>query len=160
LKTEIKLQQEQPIWMSMDYSTDKDLLKSNEYFISTRFNYSDDFSTREKLSSNYNKEKNGLQRVASDPVMFQNDKIVKTYPNDLSDEEKEGAFMPNSTMSLPNRTYSVMEIPTNDSEHSQRRSDLRYPINALPYQRSSSNINNNDHLFRPDKYISVNIYLF
>jgi hypothetical protein len=67
--------------------------------------------------------------------------------------------MPNSTMSLPNRTYSVMEIPTNDSEHSQRRSDLRYPINALPYQRSSSNINNNDHLSRPDKYISVNIFI-
>jgi hypothetical protein len=79
LKSQIELQQEQMIWMNHDQLNDQDLLKSNEYFISTRLSDSDSMN---------------LQRVASDPIIFQKD--------------DENTSMQNSTMSLPSRR---MEMP-------------------------------------------------
>jgi hypothetical protein len=79
------MQQEQPIWMSDDRPADKDLPNSDEYFISTRHSFSDDNGNRDESSPDsdmmnlHGKGNNYLQRVASDPVMFPRDKIVKSF---------------------------------------------------------------------------------
>jgi len=141
LKSQIEFQQEQSIWMSNDRSIEKDLLKSDEYFFST--NYFDDLSISNQ--SNFDSlEKNYLQRVASDPIMFQKKK--KTYFTNFSynNEDDDNISMQTSTMSLPNRSHSVMEIPTTDN-------------NTFIYQRSLPHSKTNqNHLFQTDKYISVN----
>ena len=54
LKGQIEFQQEQPIWMSDDRPTDKDLSNSDEYFISTRQSYSDDNCNRDESSPDSN----------------------------------------------------------------------------------------------------------
>lgn len=108
LKTQIEYQQEQPMWMSNDRSIQKDLLKSDEYFLST--NDSDDFSFNNQFNTDL-LEKNYLQRVASDPAMFKVDKINSSY---------DSISMQTSTMSLPNRSYSFVEIPTTNSYLYQR----------------------------------------
>lgn len=84
LKAQIEIEQEQPIWMCDDRPADKDLPNSDEYFISTRKSYSDENYTRDEsspdsdmLNTQQRKGKNYLQRVASDPVMFPRDKMVK-----------------------------------------------------------------------------------
>lgn len=84
LKGHIETQQEQPIWMSDDRPADKDLPNSDDYFISTRQSYSDDNATRdesspdsEMISLHQSKGNNYLQRVASDPVVFPKDKLVR-----------------------------------------------------------------------------------
>lgn len=86
MKAQIETEQEQPIWMSDDRPADKDLPNSDEYFISTRQSYSDDNCNRDESSPDSDminmankKGKNYLQRVASDPVMFPKDKIVKSF---------------------------------------------------------------------------------
>ncbi|CAF4068271.1 unnamed protein product [Rotaria sp. Silwood2] len=191
LKAQIEIEQEQPIWMSDDRPADKDLPNSDEYFISTRQSYSDDNCTRDEsspdsdmMNTQHRNGKNYLQRVASDPVMFPRDKI-RSYSTDShhnfddDDEEEEedddnSTFMQNSTISLPNRSHSVTEMPTTNDEQQhqqQHRSGLIHSnsttSNPRLYQRSLSYIktiddnnnnnfeatlNNNDDLFRTDKY--------
>ncbi len=87
--------------------------------------------------------------------------------------------MQNSTMSLPNRSHSVTEVPTTlNGEQPHHRLGLIHSNsttnNSLLYQRSSSyiktineNNNNNfeptidgDDLFRTDKFNIVNINFF
>lgn len=81
--------------------------------------------------------------------------------------------MQNSTMSLPNRSHSVTEIPTTNGEQHHRRSELIHPNsianNSLLYQKPLSYIKtindnelniNNDDLFRTDKYNIVNNLFF
>jgi len=118
--------------MSNDRSIEKDLLKSDEYFIST--NYSDDYFISNQTNINY------LQRVASDPAMFKKDK-KKYFTNE---EEYDDISMQTSTMSLPSRSHSVIEIPTTDK-------------NTYLYQRSLPHLKNNQNpLFQPDKYGTIN----
>jgi hypothetical protein len=157
--------------MNYDQTINKDfLLKSDEYFISTRLSYSDEYSTYDKsnldLDITNKKEKNHLQRVASDPVMFRKNQIAKKYLTDLSHNEEEKydnrTFTQTSTMSLPNRSHSAMDMPTKDNEKLQRRSELLYFNNPLVHQRllPHSKMNNEkDHLFRTDEYINVNLFL-
>ena len=80
--------------------------------------------------------------------------------------------MQNSTMSLPNRSHSVTEIPAINGDQHHRQSGLIHSNsttnNPLLYQRSLSYIKtisdsnnfeptiNGDHLFLPDKYNIVN----
>jgi hypothetical protein len=75
-------------------------------------------------------------------------------------------------MSLPNRSHSVTEMPATNGEQHHRRSGLIHSNsttnNPLLYQRSlsyiktindnnfESTINNDDNLFRTDKYNTVN----
>ncbi|CAF4215533.1 unnamed protein product, partial [Rotaria sp. Silwood2] len=165
LKSEIEFQQEEPIWMSNERFIEKDLLKSDEYFISTRLSYSDDFSFQDQPSLDLNiinkKEKNSLQRVASDSIMFEKDKFPKIYSTDLSqhlsndddDDEDDSTFMQISTISLPNHNHTLIEMPTADIEQHQYQSDVLYSNDSLLNQRSfiNSKINNNDHLFSTDK---------
>jgi hypothetical protein len=89
--------------------------------------------------------------------------------------------MQNSTMSLPNRSHSVTEMPTatttNGDQHHRRLGLIHSNStanNSLLYQRSSSyiktineNNNNNfestingDNLFRTDKFNIVNNNFF
>jgi hypothetical protein len=83
-------------------------------------------------------------------------------------------------MSLPNRSHSVTEMPATNGEQHHRRSGLMHSSsttnNPLLYQRSlsyiktindnnfESTINNDENLFRTDKYNTVNnlsfIYLY
>jgi len=85
----------------------------------------------------------------------------------------DSAFMQNSTMSLPNRSHSVAEIPTTNGEQHHRRSELIHSHsttnNPLLYQKSLSYIKtindnesniNNDDLFRTDKYNIVSHLFF
>ena len=55
--------------------------------------------------------------------------------------------MQNSTMSLPNRSHSVAEIPTKNDDQHHRRSELIHSNstsnNPLLYQKSLSYIKNN-----------------
>ena len=120
--------------MSNEQIIQKDLLKSDEYFIST--NCSDEFSFN-NISNIDLLEKNSLQRVASDPVMFQKD---YTYYMNLSynNNEYDDISMQTSTMSLPNRTHSFIEIPT---------------INQKLVTKLKTNQN---QLFQTEKYIPVN----
>ncbi|CAF0716683.1 unnamed protein product [Adineta steineri] len=190
LKGQIEMQQEQPIWMSDDRPADKDLPNSDEYFISTRQSYSDDNSNRyesspdsETMNLHNKKGNNYLQRVASDPVVFPRDKIhsfSSDLHRDLEDEEEDedddddddnSAFIPNSTMSLPNRSHSVTEIPTTNGEQHHRRSVIIHsnsntnnsnfypksisyikPINDINNNNNFESNVNNDDLFRTDKY--------
>jgi hypothetical protein len=126
--------------MSNEKFIQKDLLKSDEYFIST--NYSNDFSFSNQLNLDLF-EKNYLQRVASDPVMFQKDKTYFNLP--YNNDEYDTISMQTSTMSLPNRSsHSFVEIPTNDND-------------SFIYQRSLPHLKNNQkHLFHTEKYITVN----
>ncbi|CAF3701534.1 unnamed protein product [Rotaria socialis] len=194
LKAQIEIEQEQPIWMSDDRPADKDLPNSDEYFISTRKSYSDDNYTRDESSPDSDmmnmqqrKGKNYLQRVASDPVMFPRDKI-RSYStdghhdfddNDEDEEEDDdnSTFFQNSSISLPNRSHSVTEMPRANDEQNQNRPGLTHSNsitdNSRLYQRSLSyiktiddnnnntfmptinnnnNNNNNDDLFRTEKY--------
>ena len=83
--------------------------------------------------------------------------------------------MQNSSMSLPNRSRSVTEIPTLNGEEHRRRSEIAHSNstaeNSNYYKKSSSYIkpikensnnhfqsivNNNEELFRTDKYNNVN----
>ncbi|CAF1119374.1 unnamed protein product [Rotaria sordida] len=176
LKSQIEFQQDEPVWMCNDQLIEKDLLKSDEYFISTSLNNSDDFSFQDQSSLDFNiinkKEKKFLQRVASDPIIFQkDDKFLKTYStdsshhlsNDEEEEEDDSIFMQTSTISLPNHNHT---LPTTDNEQQhQYQSDILYSNNSLVNQRSfiNSKINNNDHLFSIDKFninrnISLNQY--
>jgi hypothetical protein len=138
LKSQIECQQEQPIWMSNERSIEKDFLKSDEYFIST--NYLDEVSNQSNLDLF---KKNYLQRVASDPAMFPKE---KTYFNRLSynNEEEDNISMQTSTMSLPNRSHSAMEIPTTD------KNSVLYQ-KSLPHRKTD-----HDRLFRAHKYITIN----
>jgi hypothetical protein len=83
--------------------------------------------------------------------------------------------MQNSTISLPNRSHSVMEIPTTNGDDHYRRSALIHSTSAtntpLLYQRSLTHLKgindydpepvaNGDDLFRTDKYNTVNNYFF
>ncbi|CAF1638465.1 unnamed protein product, partial [Adineta ricciae] len=188
LKSQIEIQQEQSIWMSDDRPADKDLPNSDEYFISTRQSYSDDNTTRDESSpdsemnnAHRRKGNNYLQRVASDPVVFPRDKIqsysTDSHPDfdeeeDEDDEEDDNsAYMQNSSMSLPNRSHSVTEIPTLNGEKHRRRSEIVHsnstaensnyykksssyikPINENSNNHFQSIVNNNEELFRTDKY--------
>jgi hypothetical protein len=78
--------------MSVEPSIENDLLKSNEYFISTRFTDSN------------------LQRVASDPIIFQQDDNIS---------------MPNSTMSLPNRSRQPLIATINSNSSSDSTGSIR-----------------------------------
>lgn len=96
LKSQIELQQEQPIWMSDDRPADKDLPNSDEYYISTRQSYSDDNTVRdesspdsEMINMHQGKGNHYLQRVASDPVMFPRNKIVQRVFDDDAEEDEE-----------------------------------------------------------------------
>jgi hypothetical protein len=127
--------------MSNDRSIKKDLLKSDEYFIST--NYSDEYSISNQLNFDL-LGKNYLQRVSSDPAMFKKNKNFFTNLSYHNEEEYDDISMQTSTMSLPSRSHSVIEIPTTDK-------------NTYLYQRSLPNLkNNHNHLFQPDKYITIN----
>jgi len=123
--------------MSNDRSIEKDLLKSDEYFIST--NYSDDYFISNQTNINY------LQRVASDPAMFKkNKKQSFTNLSYHNEEEYDDISMQTSTLSLPSRSHSVIEIPTTDK-------------NTYLYQRSLPHLKNNQNpLFQPDKYLTIN----
>ncbi len=78
--------------------------------------------------------------------------------------------MQNSTMSLPNRSHSVLEMATTNGEQHHRRAGLIHSNsttnNSLLYQRSLSYIKkmtennfeptiNGDNSFRTDKYNNV-----
>ncbi|CAF3453676.1 unnamed protein product [Rotaria sp. Silwood1] len=164
LKSQIEFQQEESIWMSNERFIEKDLLKSDEYFISTRLSYSDDVSFQDQSTLDLNiinkKEKNCLQRVASDPIMFQQEKFSKTYSNDLphhlsnDDEEDDSIFMQTSTISLPNNSHTLIDMPTTDNEQHPYQSDILYSNGSFLNQRSfiNSKTNNNDHLFSTDKF--------
>ena len=78
--------------MSIERTIENDLLKSNEYFISTRFNDSN------------------LQRVASDPIIFQQDDSIS---------------MPNSTRSLPNRSRQPLIATINSNSSSDSTGSIR-----------------------------------
>ncbi|CAF0891258.1 unnamed protein product [Adineta steineri] len=156
---QINLQQEQPIWMNYDQLNEKDFLKSDEYFIATKLNNTDEFSIYNKSIFDFDiinkKENNHLQRVASDPAMFQKDQINKTYLTNIDhDGDDDEEYDNHSFMSLPNRCHSVIEMPTTDNQQSQ----LSYRNNQFLYQRSLQpmkiNHNNKDYLFRNDKYIN------
>ncbi|CAF0837227.1 unnamed protein product [Rotaria sp. Silwood1] len=164
LKSQIEFQQEESIWMSNERFIEKDLLKSDEYFISTRLSYSDDVSFQDQSTLDLNiinkKEKNCLQRVASDPIMFQQEKFSKTYSNDLphhlsnDDEEDDSIFMQTSTISLPNNSHTLIDMPTTDNEQHPYQSDILYSNGSFLNPRSfiNSKTNNNDHLFSTDKF--------
>jgi len=128
LKSQIEFQQDQPIWMSNDRSIQKDFLKSDEYFLST--NYPEGFS-----SNIYNY----LHRVSSDPAMFQNEKIYSTNIS-YYNENDDNISMQTSTMSLPNRSHSAIEIPTTDKH-------------SYIYQGSLPHLKNNQ-VYRADRYIT------
>ncbi len=102
LKSQIEFQQDQPIWMSNDRIIQKDFLKSEEYFLST--------NSPEEFSSNY------LHRVASDSSIFRKEKIYSFYQN----EDEDNISMQTSTMSLPNRSHSIIEVPTTDKNSSHQ----------------------------------------
>jgi hypothetical protein len=91
----------------------------------------------------------------------------------------DSAFMQNSTMSLPNRSHSVTEIPTINGDQRPRSSGLIHSNsttnnnNSLLYQRSLSYVKtindyhvepsqtmNGDHSFRTDKYNIVSNLFF
>ena len=99
LKSQIEFQQDQPIWMSMDRSREKEFLTSEGYFLSTNY--------PEEISSNY------LHRVASDPLMFRKEKSYSAHTS-YQNEEEDDLSMQTSTMSLPNRSHSVIEVPSTD----------------------------------------------
>ena len=151
LRNQIDLQQEQPIWMNYDQGIDDDFLKSEEYFISTRLSYSDEYSSFDKSSLELDvmnrKEKNHLQRVASDPAMFQKGTLTKAYLANLSHDIEDGEERYNSQrfLPLPNRCHSVIEMPTTDVDHVQRRSELLYPNTPLLNHRSSQNSKANEY---------------
>ncbi|UJR16411.1 hypothetical protein I4U23_003313 [Adineta vaga] len=165
MRNQIELQQEQPIWMNCNQTMEKDFLKSNEYFISTRLSYSDEYSISDKSSLDIDmmnrKEKNHLQRVASDPMMFQNDTITKAYLTKLThdieddgddDDDDHERYENHRFIPLPNRCHSVIEMPTNDIENVQRRAEFLYPNTPLLYQRSLHNSKANE--VQTDKYIN------
>lgn len=174
LKSQIEFQQEQPIWMSDDRPADKDLPNSDEYFISTRHSYSDDQVTRdesspdsERISLSTKKNSNYLQRVASDPVVYPKDKSRSFSDEEDEDEDEDddrSGLMQHSIVSLPNRSHSVIEIPTTTSniDPQTRRSTVQLNPNSLLYQRSMSHLKslneenresmiNTEQFFRPEK---------
>ncbi len=101
LKSQIDFQQDQPIWMSCDRTNSKNLPKSDEYFLST--NYPEEYSS------------NSIHRVASDPTMFRKEKVYSTHIPYQNEDEDE-ISMQTSTMSLPNRSHSAIEVPTMDKK--------------------------------------------
>ncbi len=111
LKAQIEFQQEQSIWMSHDRSIEKDFLKSEEYFLST--------NDLDESSHQF------LQRVASDSSMFH--------------EEDDRISLQTSTISLPSRSHSAMELPSTDRD-------------PFLHQRSLPNATN--YLSRAEKYRS------
>ena len=152
LKSQIHFQQDQPIWMSDDHSiSDKDLLRSNEYFISTRFNSLDEIPIQDQSSlysdmirTDRREYNNYLQRVASDPGMFKKDFNVNISstdsPEDEDDDDDESIFFRNSTVSLPNRSRSVIGIPQVDDARQPYRSALAHLNNLSPSRRSCANL--------------------
>ena len=160
LKSQVDLQQEQPLWMNYDKCINPDFLQSNDYFVSTRSNYADDFVHPEKSNREFDalnrKGTNYLQRVASDPVMFPNMSMDQSFSTNLSHEiedEDIHRFIP-----LPNRCHSVIEMSTIDSDRIERRSASLYPHTPLLHQRSlqHSTTNANDgYSFRADKPSNV-----
>ena len=154
LKSHIHFQQDQPIWMSDNHSiSDKDLLRSNEYFISTRFNSLDEIPIQDQSSlysdmirtdrHDYN---NYLQRVASDPGMFKKDFNVNISSTDSpedddnDDDDDESIFFRHSTISLPNRSRSVIGIPQVDDARQPYRSALGHLNNLSPSRRSCAHL--------------------
>ncbi|CAF3369678.1 unnamed protein product [Rotaria socialis] len=164
LKLHIESQQEQPIWMSTDRFIEKDLLKSDEYFISTRLSDSDDFSFQDQSSLDSDiikkKEKSSLQRVLSDPIVFRKDKFPKTYLTDLphhtsdNEAEEDSTCLQTSAISLPNHKQTLFDMPTTDNEQVQYQSDILFSNSLLNNQRSlqNSKVNNNDHFISIDKF--------
>ena len=134
LKSQIDFEQEQPIWMSDDRSTRNDLLKSDEYFLSTTHPFDDEF---------HSNQYNSLQRVASDPSI--------SYPNPIS-------TMQTSTMSLPNR---VRDLPRKDEIYrADRYVTIDQPkvsstISLGPSRRAVPSMYSNDRLSSSDSSTSM-----
>ncbi|CAF0980433.1 unnamed protein product, partial [Didymodactylos carnosus] len=158
----IEIQQEQPIWMCDDRPADKNL-NSNEYFISTRHSYTGNSSPDSDIidsfknitcfddynNENNNMNRNNLQRVASDPVMFprlngeSNQDNLKNWhkmneyspyssnnhdeneDDDNFNEDDNSTSIQHSTMSLPNRSHSVSDVQMYNSKNAKN------PINSL-----------------------------
>lgn len=179
LKSQIEFQQEESVWMSNDRFIEKDLLNSDEYFTSTRLSDSDEYSLQEKsnldLYALNNKEKNCLQRVLSDPMMFRKHKFLKSYSSDLphhlsNDEEEDDSStcLKTSAISLPNHNHVLIEPSSIDHEKEQHQSDLLYSNNPCVNQRlysitktngTSTNNNKNDSLFQKERFNTVILIL-
>ena len=65
----------------------------------------------------------------------------------------DSTFMQNSTVSLPDRSHSIADVPTVNGHDHRHRSGLMHSnsatTNAFPYQRSLSYIDGNRHNFGP-----------
>lgn len=146
LKSQIELQQDAPIWKSNDRCMEKDFLKSDEYFISTRSSDSDDFSLQDQSSPDLD-TKTSLQRVASDPLMFKKENIFSTYITDLhshhhDDEENSRFIQTSATLPMPN--HGFIDLSTPDNVQNQYESDLAlFSNNSLHNQRSFLNSKTN-----------------
>lgn len=137
LKRQIDLQQEQPLWMNYDQSIDPDFLQSDDYFVSTRSSYVDEFIHSDKSARDFDtlsrQRRSPLQRVASDPAVFPNASLNRSISTTFShevDEDDTRRFIP-----LPNRCHSVIEMPTDETG---RQSTSLFPSTPLLYQRTMS----------------------
>ena len=120
LKSQIDLEQDQPIWMSHNPLGEKDFLKSDEYFISTKFDRPEEIFFLDQTNSE-GKINDRIQRISSDPLLFKKDQTrtlfpiaitsnhcqIQTKSTSMADnDEDDGDGDESLTISLPNRSYS------------------------------------------------------